>query len=338
MNANATADGGASIEDRIENILFTEDAPVDDKKPVAQPEGDAAPETDDIEPELQAEEDKGEVETGTLAEYLGVAEDQVIETEDGKVFINVKVDGEQMQVPMQEVIKSYQLQKHVTQKSMQVSEELRQAQAERGQFYGEATNRIAIMEKMTEALEMQFTKQYQGIDWQRLRVENPAEYVAVQKDYENLMAGLNQAKQVTLQQKQQLDAAKEAAEQQVYNAHLANQAQLVLHHNPAWRDPAVRTKETSELRAKLSAEYGFADDELNTVTDYRQIAVIRDALAFRAGQKVAEQKVTKPVPKFQKAGRPAAAMAQMRDAKARRSNLKASGSIDDAAALLLNRM
>ena len=335
MSENATAESGASIEDRIQQVLFPEDAPADKKQPPQPPEGNVDGDIDSVEPEVQAEETS---EPGTLAEYLGIAEDQVIETEDGQVFINVKVDGEQMQVPMQEVIKSYQLQKHVTQKSMQVSQQMRELDTTRQQFHIEASNRLTIVEKMTEALEQQFTQQFQGINWQRLRVENPAEYVAAQKDFENLMAGLNQAKQVTLQQKQQLELQQEAVQQQQYAAHMANQAQLVLQHNPAWRDPAVRQKDMTSIRASLAEAYGFSDEDLNAVSDYRQLAVIRDALAFRKGQTVAEQKIQKPVPKFQKAGRPAAAMAQMREAKGRRASLKASGSIDDAAALLLSRM
>ena len=337
MNTNnaTTIDSGASVEDRIENVLFGDDAPVDDQKPKAQPQGDVDLDTDDQVTDDQAGVD---AEPGTLAEYLGVAEDQVIETEDGKVFINVKVDGEQMQVPMQEVIKSYQLQKHVNNKSMQLSEHMKQAQQEYLAIRSEATNRFHILDKMTEALEAQFTAQYRQVDWNRLRAENPAEFVALQKDFEMSQNQIRNAKQITLQQKQQIAEIERQREEALFQSNLFQQAEMALQAFPEWKDPVARQRETSAMRSFLSESYGYTEEDLNAVTDFRALQVIRDAMAYRQGKTVADKKVEKPVPKFQKAGRPAAAMAQMREAKARRSSLKTSGSVDDAAALILSRM
>lgn len=330
----ATAMSDASIESRVESSLFGE-AEHEKKLPAA-----TEAEQNNVVEEAQiddVEKAAGE-STGTLAEYLGVPESHIIETDDGKVLVSVKVNGEISHVPMMDVIASYQLQKHVNGKSMQLSEQMKTLAADKAALYSESQNRLAVMEKMTEALEAQFAQQYQQVDWQRLRHENPAEFVALQKDYENLVAGLNNAKQVTIQQRQQIEMMQEQRNAIAMDQYIGEQAVLVLQNIPEWVDPAVRQAETSSMRTFLASQYGFSDEELDSVVDARHVSIIRDAMAYRNGMKVADQKTQKPVPKFQKAGRPAAAMAQMRDVKSRRSSLKATGSIDDAASLIESRM
>ena len=325
----------ADIESRLQLALFGDD-PEDEEKKQPTPEGN---EDGDAESEEQGVEDESADEPDTLAKYLGLAEDQVFEGDDGKVYINAKVDGQITQVPMDEVVKSYQLLKHVNNKSMAVSEQQKAVAQEYATIKQEAANRFHILNQMADALEQQFTAQYKNVDWQRLRVENPAEYVAAQQDYQNLLAGLQQAKQVTIQQRAQIEQMQEAREQQEYAQRIAQQAQLVLQHNPTWSNPGVRVAETSAMRKFLSESYGFADEELNAVNDYRQVSIIRDAMAYRAGKQVAEQKVQKPVPKFQKPGAVRGNdMSKAREAKAKIGNLKRTGSVDDAAAALLSRM
>ena len=331
---SATANSDASVEDRIEQILFDEQ-PADDLKQSVQPKGDATDGNDDQEDEDAIVDD---AEAGTLAAYLGINEDQIIETDDGKVLVNVKVNGEVTPVPMQEVIASYQLQKHVNNKSMILSEQLKTVQSEYQTVRTEAANRFHVLDKMSEALEQQLLSQYQQVDWVRLRRENPAEFVAMQRDFEQSKQMITQAKQATIQQRTALEQFNAMQQEKAYQDHLAEQDNIVLQMYPSWADQAVRAKEAGEMRTFLQGAYGYTNEELNSINDFRQIQVIKDAMAFRQGQKVAEQKVQKPVPKFQKAGRPAADMAKMRDSKARKSALKSSGSVDAAAALLVDRM
>lgn len=324
----------ADINNRVQLALFSDD-PEDDEKRLT-PEGD---ENGDADLEEQVVEDEAVDEPDTLAKYLGLSEEQVFEAEDGKVYINAKVDGEVTQVPLDEVVKSYQLLKHVNNKSMMVSEQQKVLAQEYTTIKQEATNRFHVLDKMTEALEKQFVSQYANVDWQRLRVENPAEFVAAQQDYQNMMAGIQQAKQITIQQQAELAAMYDQKMQQENQQRLVQQAQLVLQHNPTWQNPAIRAKETTELRTFLASNYGYTDDDLNHVNDYRQIQVIKDAMAYRAGKQVADQKIQKPVPKFQKPGVARGNdMSKAREGKAKIGNLKRTGSVDDAAAVLLSRM
>lgn len=328
----------ADIESRLQLALFGDDEPDDDKKQPA-PEGNEYGDADDAEKVNPDEVENDDAQPDTLAAYLGLAEEQVFEAEDGKVYINAKVDGEITQVPMDEVVKSYQLLKHVNNKSMMVSEQQKMVAQEYQTVRTEAANRFQVLDKMSEALEQQFMSQYQNVDWQRLRVENPAEYVAAQQDFQQMMASLQQAKQVTIQQRAQLEAIQAEREEREYAQVLAQQAQLVLQNIPAWKNPGTRVAESNAIRAFLSESYGYSDQELNGVTDFRQIQVIRDAMAYRKGKQVAEQKIQKPVPKFQKPGAVRGNdMSKAREAKAKIGNLKRSGSVDDAAAALLSRM
>lgn len=335
MNTEATAapTSSATIEERVEDALYGEP---EEKATPAVPAG-----LEGTGDDLEADDtvvDAQEQTADTLAKYLGLAEDQVFEDENGQVLVNAKVDGEIIPVPFNELVKSYQLQKHVNNKSMQLSEKMRAVDVEYQTMAQKADEKFYVLDQMAEALEAKFVKEYQEIDWQRLRRENPAEYVAAQKDFEDAYNGLQRAKQVTLQQREEVEMLRKQQQETAYGQFLAQQASMVLQEFPEWQNPGVRQAETSKMRAGLVEHYGFQDHELNAVSDHRQLKVIRDALAYRMGATVAQQKVAKSVPTFQKPGAIKNDMSKARAAKNVKATLKRSGNVSDLASALESRM
>ena len=327
-----SGDAGATSES-IENRIAAAMSDEPEKKEL-QP-GEEPPIDESEVEEEDAPSDEDEV---SLSSYLGLQDGQVFQDEDGNVMINTKVDGVEQAVPMAEVVKSYQLQKHITQKSMQVSAQQKQVQEEQVQFYHAAQEKFHILDTMTDALEGNFISEYQKIDWARLRQVNPAEYVASQKDFEQAVAQLKEAREYTVQQRQQLEAIKEQQIAQAMDSHLVNQTTLVLQHNPAWADPVVRDNETSQMRKFLRDTYGYQDNELDAITDHRQIKVIQDAMKVAGIKNISQNKLAKPLPKFQKSGMQAVEQPkQLKDGKLK-AQLKRSGNVRDLASVLESRM
>lgn len=332
IEGNAVSSAPESVEARVEAKLYGE--PVEESA-VAAPEGE---EGTTVDVETDAPQVDEPTEPDSLAKYLGLNEDQVFEDDNGQVMVNAKVDGEIIPVPFQELVKSYQLQKHVNNKSMQLSEKMRAVDSEYQVMAKQAQDKFYVLDQMTEALEAKFVQDYQSIDWQRLRRENPAEFVAAQRDYEQMYAGLQQAKEVALQQRQEVEALQAQKQAQAYSQFLAQQATMVLQEIPEWQNPGVRQQETAKMRSFLSENYGYQDHELDSVSDYRMLKVIRDAMAYRAGATVAQQKVAKSVPKFQKAGAIKNDMSQQRAAKTAKQTLRRTGNVNDLANILKDRM
>ena len=83
--------------------------------------------------------------------------------------------------------------------------------------------------------------------------------------------------------------------------------------------------------------YGYSEEDFAGVVDHRQVAILRDALAYRAGKKHVAEKKAKPVPKFQQPGRKRDANASAQKAKkAKMARLKRSGSPRDGIDILMD--
>jgi len=126
-----------------------------------------------------------------------------------------------------------------------------------------------------------------------LRVENPAEYVALQQDYQNSIGELKGAQQAIAEDfnrhQQEMNAQMEAQRQ----SYLQEQYQQMIAKNPTWVDNAKRISSMQELQSFSMSRYGFTADELKTVMDSRLIEVLKDAKRGAEGAKIAKEKMRK---------------------------------------------
>jgi hypothetical protein len=341
--------GAQDIEQRIASALFPDaddggqeeqqdDSLLDEDSDLLPNDDTDSDAKDDLPGEEPEADDEGEV---TIASILGVDEDKLEYDENGAVVFNAIIDGKAEKVPFNELVKSYQLQGHVNNKSMQLETDKKEFSTTRDSAYKELTARLVGLNKLTEVAEKALMEDYEGIDWNSLRLSEPGEWAALQQQFKQRADKIVQIKQLALQEHERVnqDSQKQfqAANQERINGEFAK----MVVDNPTWSDQSVMVKEFGEIGAFLRDKYGFNDEEIATNMDARLMRLIQDARKHNSVADVTDKKVKKEVPKFvkpSKAGdRPS--LQKARAAKAQKDNIrKSGGSVDSVAAAILDRM
>jgi len=272
----------------------SEDSMDDDK----ESEGDEDTHTVDIDEDEETDTDDDET---TWSKVLGVPEDKIILDDDGDFAgFKVKIDGKVEVVPTAELITGYQKNKSIDQKSKALSEERKQLEVKKNEVLQEYQTKIKDAEALTTYLENSLIKEYQGIDWNSLRFQNPGEYAALVQDYNIRVDEISKIKSATDTVKQQETIKYQEEIGQKTQAYIQEQVQKAIENNPEWTDTKKFKTALSNMQNFVADTYGFTAQEFADVKDARILELIKDAQKYRAGKTVAEKKIAKPVAKFQK--------------------------------------
>lgn len=349
--------GGAQaqdVESRIEQALFgSDDADADDDAVLDDgqadlPEGDDAEADDDAEVDDEVDPDaepEGEADDDdqTLASVLGIDDDKLAYDEEGNVVFNAVIDGEQQQVKMQDLVKSYQLEGHVNNKSIKLENDRKEFEGTRDKAYTELANRLESANQLLELATQSLTSEFQGIDWESLRMSDPAEWAALRQQFQERAQQIEQAKSLVGQNKGQLTEEQQQQEMQQRQQFMEQEINKMIADNPSWTDQNVMAKEVGEIGTFLNSEYGFSPEEVAGVMDSRLMRLVQDARNFRSGKQAAQKKkIPDNIPKFRKPGSNNGnreQLAKARKVKAQKQAIrKTGGSVDAVAAAIADRM
>ena len=246
------------------------------------------------------------------------------EAEASQTF-KVKVNGEEVEVPLDELLKGYSREQDYTRKTQAIAEERKAVQSEKqaaAEVRDQYSSRLEAVEQIIQQTEPR-------VD-QTLRQSNPAEWSAQMLQHKMWAEQRQavQAEKARLSQEAEQEQARERAEM------VKQEAERLKAVIPEWADPAVAKVETEKLR-EYGLTVGFTDDELDDVIDHRAVRVLRDAMAYRelkaksqtTRAAVEATKVTSPGPKT--------APSKATEERHARARLADSGSTDAAAQLIL---
>lgn len=224
-------------------------------------------------PSAQAQPGEGEPEAVTYAnleDFLG--KNQLERDAFMALPVKVKVDGQESDIALAEVLKGFQLEKHVTQKSQQLAERERAWEAERAAAQQQLATHIQGAQALAQAALQQLHAEHQGVDWNALRASDPGRFAA-----EQLAFGQRQ------QQIQQYLANLDTQRAQQHTQLLATERDRLLSAIPEWRD-AAKFQEAAKTLSSYAATRGFTPAELSGVFDHRQMLVLHDAAKVPALQ------------------------------------------------------
>jgi hypothetical protein len=253
------------------------------------------------EPEAEEEDGPSEDEEASWSKVLGVPEDKIILDDEGdfagfKIKVNDKIEV----VPAAELISGYQKNKAIDQKGKALAEERKQLEAHKTQVIQEYGSKIKDAEALTSYLETALTKEYQGVDWNNLRYQNPGEYAALVQDYNIRVDEIQKIKTATDTVKQQEQEKYQQEVAQRTQAYIQEQVQVAIERHPEWTDTKKFKSALGDMQSFVTETYGFSPEEFADVKDARILDLILDAKRYRAGKQIAEKKMVKPVAKFQK--------------------------------------
>lgn len=270
-----------------------------------------------------------------LAEALEMPLDQFL----SKVKAKVKISGEEREVTLDELRNGYQMESDYRRKTSELSEQRKAFESERERIANEVKTRLTEATSMAQLFEQQLMQEYNAVNWTELRQTNPAEYAALQHDYNQRYAALTNAKQriVQEQQRSQYEATQKQVEQ--FKANLQKEREQLSTLIPEYADKEKGEALKTEMRTFLKSN-GFKDEEIMQVYDHRHVLMIRDAMKFRALQ-TKRPEIANKVKEAPKLGKPGAKSSNDPNqgvVKELRARLRKSGNVKDAAALLKGRL
>jgi len=322
----------------------TDDAPFDLVQALMEREGvtdDPTPDT--VEPEAEYDEMSAEPETGEEDELLDLLEDDAqpadeeeyedeLEDEEPEPLHTVKVDGEELQVPYEELVKGYSRQADYTRKTQQLSQERQQFLTEREAVQAERQQYAVLLNRLQERL----TDEPEP-NWAELKERDPVEYAVQKEEWRERKEAIRAAEM----EKQRLAQQQMQEQANQHQARLQQEKEQLLEKVPEWADPEVATKEQQELVEFATDVMNFTTEEVAQVYDHRVLLLLRKAAQMHRLEQRAKKTRTKkqtrgPAPA--KPGNRRAAKPKRQQAKRQQAamdRLRQDGSVNAAAAALL---
>lgn len=296
----------------------------DDDGELETPEGDSL---DDDDQDLVDEDDDDLEEQEELEE---ADEAQAYQMDDADTL---EINGEQ--VTFKELKDGQLRQADYTRKTQELAHHRQQFDAyaqQQQQAFGEQSQRLDASIQMLE----QMTIADQSIDWDTLAQQDPSAFVQMKEQVNNRQQILNQ----NMQEQQQRVQQQQQAQMQQQAGYVQQQRQALLKEWPHWSDPAVATQEKQVLNTYLAGQ-GFSEQEILGLADFNALKVINKARKFdelQAKNPRTRKRIKKAPKTLKPQGRTTKGEQRLQTAKAKTKRLRQTGSLEDAASALMDRM
>ena len=281
------------------------------------------------QPESASEANESEAESEESREESEVEqEDDDGEQEEPQKF-RVKAAGEEREVTLDELIKSYQLGTDYTKKSQAVAEERKAVEAERQAVQEAKAMRDQYAQRL-EIIESMLNQPQEAEDLDYLKETDPIGYavkVAEMSQKEKQLAQVR-AERERISQQQEYDR------QQQMRQMVAAESEKLVAAIPEFADPSKGETIRKDIRT-YGKQLGFSDEELANVFDSRAVLTLYKAMQYDKLQS-AKPGITKKVAEAPKAIKPG--VSKPRDSNSEeirklKSRAKSTGSIKDAASV-----
>jgi hypothetical protein len=224
--------------------------------------------TEEVESEEATDEPDEEVE-----------EEEQSEEDEVPAILKLKVNGEDVEKPLAEVVALAQQGLDYTQKTQQVAEQRKELEAYAQQiqmqeqaFQEQMQLNNVLIEDVAKITSLdQQLNQYANVNWSQL---SDNDFVEAQK----LFFTYNQLQQERSQLVSQFEAKKQQVVQkqtQLMSEKIAKGKEILAKEIPNW------SPETNQALLSTGKDYGFSDAELNSIVDPRHVKVLHDAMQWR---------------------------------------------------------
>jgi len=321
------------LEDRVRRAMFPEQAAAEDKP--RGPDGKFLP-TKQEAPDAP-QEAAADVPAEPVVE--GEAEPEELPEEDWEKIknrkIRAKVDGEELQVSLEDARLGYMRQSDYQRKTQEVAKQRTEAQEQARQAVETAQRQYADnLQLMEQAIVKAYLPELTSANWQQLKTENPQEYIRLTERANYMQQALQQIQQEQTKLKTEQEKSFGEKRAQAIEQARTKVKELI----PDWSEGLQKTLFNAGVE-----QYGFTAEEMSSVMDPRVVRIIHDAVQFQKmkTQKPLIEKKVAEAPKVLKPGAKPNAGDAARNAESQmRDRLRKSGGkdIDALAAIVRNRM
>ena len=316
MSEAQNIDGAAK---KISGLLNPKDQQETETK--AEP-SESNPETQEVQESQVESETAQEQET----ENTEVTEQQQTELEEPNLH-QLKVNGQEIEVSLDELKAGYSRDSDYRQKTHSLSLERKDLENQKNSLRQSYDSRLAELNDTIATADAFVRQQQGGQDLQKLYEEDPA--AAARLDFQ-----LRQQSETIENMKTK---AREAQQKQ-YDDFLATQKELAATKIPEFADPSKADTFKLNMRNTLR-DYGFNDQEIGSLADYRFLMVAKDAMSYKSlkDKKPIVQKKVANAPKVVKSGVAKSNISSGREnIRNKISKLRKTGNLGDAQSALLD--
>ena len=265
------------------------------------------------------------------------AEEEEQSEDEVPALLKLKVNGEDVEKPLDEVVALAQQGLDYTQKTQQVAEQRKELEvyaesikAQEQAFQEQMQLNNVLIEDVAKITSLdQQLNQYANVNWNQLSDNDFVEaqklfftYNQLQQERSQLVSQFEVKKQQVVQKQTQLMAEK-----------IAKGKEILAKEIPNW------SPETNQALLSTGKDYGFSDVELNAIVDPRHVKVLHDAMQWRKLQQnsVVKKKVSNAKPVVKPGSKDTKAEANSNHRQLRES-LRKTGKSDAAQKLIENML
>ncbi len=238
------------------------------------------------------------------------------DTESTEPRYRVKVDGEELEVSLDELQKGYMMGKDYTRKTMNLAEQRKAVETKVAEIDANLNDAKELL-----GLELEW---FESAEAKELRQYDPDEYL---KRFERIKGRAEKF--------EKLKAKREGEKAELQRQQLAKEQELLRQKVPDWMDEATVQREYPKLVESMK-QIGFDDAELQGISDHRLMVLARKAMMYDQimSQDISGKKV-KAAPKSATPGTPKSPTAESdRKIKEMREKLRKKGDMGSAAAAI----
>ena len=281
------------------------------------------PQEQEISEETESEEEEvSEQDVSQDEEQIDTQEKQ----EDSPSY-TVKVNGQELDVTLDELRNGYSRDADYRQKTEELSHQRKQFQSESEKQRQDYSQKLNELNQRLSAAQVDLNAEINSADLDRLYDEDPTEAARVERKLKKKQDALNQSIQQT-----------QAEQKQQFETFLQDQQRKLVSKMPEFSDPAKASSLKANMKSTLN-NYGFNDQEVAQVYDHRIVMLVNDAMKYRSMQNSKPniaKKITKPSKPFSSGVKQGKSEANLKLRRDKFSRLKKSGSMKAAQDVFLD--
>ena len=181
----------------------------------------------------------------------------------------VRVDGEEVEVTIDELLSGYSRTQDYTRKTMALADQRKSLEGELEQIRQER----AQLSQVLEQIDVQ--DQEQEPNWDALYQQDPQQWL-IQRE---IWRERQERKRALVEEKQRLLQAQEADKQRVIAQFVEQEQGKLTDALPQWRDEKVAKAEKAQV-AEYAKKIGFSDQEIAQFYDHRAVTTLYKAMKF----------------------------------------------------------
>lgn len=264
LNSNSVQGAASSIEGLIDPKTATI-KPQEKAAPVEQKEPEEAKATEDNQEVQQQPEENLENKIQETLDEEEASEDNA-ERQQTTDYHQVKVNGEVIEVELEELKAGYQKDADYRRKTEELAIEKRQVRSEQDRLTQEYSTKIEELNNLNATLNAEVNNELNSKELDKLFEEDPTEAAKIERKLRRRKETISQS-QVKLRQHQEQQFQKILAEEQ---------NKVALKH-PDFVDPIKGATLKTNMRNYL-VQRGFNDKEVSSIYDSRMFDVVMDGM------------------------------------------------------------